>query len=219
MNYKDILNGFIQGGKKEEIYVRKLLKSLISLSMEKLLRKRIGDDYEDEIISELRYRIIKNRDYWNSLEFINLKYLKSIIRNMLIDVMNGVKVDVLSLQEDIFKEEDARPLTYEDIIQEDRDAFAQAEGNLLYKVMLESLKEEELLVLCYYFDKFLYGREIQLSGVSKDALYKRWERLRKGKLRNILQDVSPEEMRAFAEKFLSEVCRKIGYINNTEAEP
>ena len=218
MDYRDILNGFIQGGRKEEIYVRKLLKGLISPSMEKILRKRIGDDYEDEIISELRYRIVKNRDYWSSLEFINLKYFRSIIRNTLIDIINGVEVNILSLQEYVFKEDDAKPITYEDIIQEDRDAFAQTEGSLLYKVMLESLKEEELLVLCYYFDKFLYRREAELSGVSKDALYKRWERLKKGKLRNILQDVSPEEMRAFVEKFLSEICGKRGYISNTEAE-
>ncbi|QID32733.1 hypothetical protein [Pampinifervens florentissimum] len=59
---------------------------------------------------------------------------------------------------------------------------------------------------------------MELRDISKDNLYKRWERLRKGKLREILSDASAEEIRVVAERFLSEVCQKKGYICNERGE-
>ncbi len=215
-DYKRLLFGFISGGKKEENYIRKVVQSLVSPSMELSLKRKFGDDYEEEIISELRLRFINQKDYLHSLEYVNLQYLRTLIRNLLIDTINGTKVQIYSLQEQVFEEEDTRRLTYEDILRDTRDAFMEAEGNTLFEALLKKLREEDVPVLCYYFLKHFYHLEVQVSGISKDNLYKRWERLRKGKLKEVLNGASAEEVRVLVERFLSEVCEKRGFISNNK---
>ncbi|MCS7308317.1 MAG: hypothetical protein NZ526_07200 [Aquificaceae bacterium] len=213
-DYKQLVFGFLMGGKKEEEYIRRLLKNLIKPNMEIALRKTINDDYQEELLHELRYRILLKKDYLESLEFVSLKYLKTIIKNLLVDTIQGERLNLVSLQEKIFEEEEARSITYEEIIKDYREAFAQLEGNILFEELTSKLKEEDIPVLCYYFNKSLYGEEIEIKGISRDTLYKRWERLRKGMLREVLTKVTPEEFRNAVENFLSEICQKRGYINN-----
>ncbi|MEJ5339862.1 MAG: hypothetical protein ACK42C_06985 [Aquificaceae bacterium] len=213
-DYKALLSGFLYGGKKEENYIRKLIQVSVNPYMKSLLVRKIGDDYEEELLSELRFRLIKNKDYWQSLEFISLNYLKSMIRNLLVDTINGGRVEVYSLQVQVFEEETAKPLTYEDILKDTRHAFVEAEGNTLFDALMRVIREEDVPVLCYYLGKSLYGVEVELSGLSRDNLYKRWERLRKGRLKEVFDGAEPEELRIAVERFLSEVCEKKGYITN-----
>lgn len=213
-DYKEILSGFLYGGKREENYLRRLIQNSLSPSMRSVLVKKIGDDYEGELLSELRFRLVKSKDYWQRLEYISLGYLKTIIRNLLVDTINGGRIEVYSLQEQVFEEDTARPITYEDIIKDHRPTFAEAEANLLFDALMKSIKEEDIPVLCYYIGKNLYGIEVDLPGISKDNLYKRWERLRKGRLKEVFDGVGPQELRIALERFLSEVCEKRGYINN-----
>lgn len=217
-DYKDILHKFLFGSKKEESYLRKLIQSSLTPFLKEVLTKKIGDDYEEELLSELRFRLVKNKDHWQSLEYISLKYLRTMIRNLVVDTVNGGKLEVYSLQAEVFEEEDAKPITYEDILKDTRETFVEPESDALFKDLLKSIKDEDVQVLCYYFLKSLYGIEIELSGISKDNLYKRWERLRKGKLKEVFDDASPEELRMTVEKFLSDVCQKKGYINNGNTE-
>lgn len=212
-DYKELVLNFLMGGRKEENYMRQLLKSLISPDMEKVFKRKMGEGYQEELLPELRYRMITRKDYWESLGFISLKYLRTAIKNLLVDIVEGERLSFFSLQKEVFEEEEARPVTYEELIKDHREVFAQVEGDILFEKLMEKVKEEDIPVLCYYFNKSLYGEEIELKSISRDNLYKRWERLRKGRLREVFMGASPEELRNAVEKFLSEVCQKKGYIN------
>lgn len=210
-DYRQLLEGFIQGGKKEEDYIRKLVKQAISPHMVKVFVNRIGDDYEEEIISELKYRLIKQSEIWKSRPYISIQYLRSIIKNLVIDILKGEKTPLYSLQTKVFEEE-GKSITYEDILPDTRESFAEAESNLLFEKLIKSIDERDIPVLCYYFNKHLYDAEIELKGISRDNLYKRWERLRKGKLREVFMDATHDEFRVAVERFLSEICKSRGYI-------
>ncbi|WPM32066.1 hypothetical protein IAE16_09630 [Hydrogenobacter sp. T-2] len=217
-DYKQLISGFLYGGVKEENYMKKLIRSSLSQYMDALLRRKFGDDYEEEVLSELRLRLINNKDYLQRLEYINLHYLKTLIRNFLVDIINGERIEVYSLQKQVFEEEEAKPVVYEDKLRDTRHHFAEVEGSTLFEALMKNLKDGDMVVLCYYFYKYLYNSEIELRDISKDNIYKRWERLRKGKLKEILGDASPEEIRAMVERFLSEVCQKRGYICNERGD-
>ncbi|QID32732.1 hypothetical protein [Pampinifervens florentissimum] len=140
-DYKQLISGFLYGGVKEENYMKKLIRSSLSQYMDALLRRKFGDDYEEEVLSELRLRLINNKDYLQRLEYINLHYLKTLIRNFLIDIINGERIEVYSLQEQVFEEENAKPVLYEDILRDERNSFADAEGGTLFETLMKNLKD------------------------------------------------------------------------------
>lgn len=217
-DYRELVNNFLYGGKREENFIKKLLRGFLSPSLRSFLIRKIGSDYEEELLSELKLRLIEKRDHLQSLKFMNLGYLRSMIRSLVMDAINGVKGEYYSLNMPVFEEEEAKPITYEDIIKDTRDFYAEPEGDILFELLLKTVREEDVVVLCYYFYKKFYDTEVEITAISKDNLYKRWERLRKGRLRDIFDGASPEELRVAVERFLSEVCQKKGYINSVEVK-
>lgn len=208
-DYKQILEGFIRGGKKEELYIRNIVKQFTTLYMDEVFINKLGNDYEEEIISKLREKLISSKS-WKSYSYISKNYLRSIVKNLIADMFEE-EFPVISLQEKIH-EDGEESLTYEGIISDTREALAEVYGNLIFEKLVMSIDEQDITVLCYYFNKALYGVEIELKEISKDNLYKRWERLRNKKLKKIFEDVTQEEFRIAVERFLSEVCRDRGYI-------
>lgn len=215
-DYRKVLEGFLYGSKKEENFLKGVLQSVISDGVRKLLVQRTGgDDFMEDLLSELRVRLLKTKDRWQKLEYINYRYLKTMLRNFVVDMINGTDVEVYSLQAEIF-EDSAKPVTYQDILKDNRDHYAEPEGGAIFEILLKKIKEDDEPVLCYYFMRLFYGVEIELAGLSKDSLYKRWERLRRGKLKEVFDGVDEEELRVVVELFLSEVCQRKGYISIRE---
>lgn len=215
-DYRKVLEGFLNGSKKDENLLRGMIQSILSDELRALLVKKTGsDDFMEDLLSELRLKLFTTRNRWQNLEYISYKYLRSLLKNLIVDTINGAKVEVYSLQVEVF-EDIAKPITYEDIIKDARDYYAETEGKAIFESLLKKIKEDDEPVLCYYFMKVFYGAEIELPGLSKDSLYKRWERLRRSKLREVFDSVSEEELRTVVELFLSEICQKKGYISIRE---
>jgi len=129
-----------------------------------------------------------------------------------VDVLNSSRPPIEASTNDIkIKDEEGKVLNFEEVIPETRKDYSLEVENL-FNIFMKVLSEKDIEVLCYYLYKEFYSREIQISGLSKSALYKRWERLKKKLVSELPYIPDEEEFREFAEKFLSEVCNKRGFL-------
>lgn len=213
MNRKKLIL-FISG--KEDAETRKTLlkeieKMARDLGLELRLRYRVGDDFKEEILEDFRFKLLMMKKEIEKGKVMTRNYLRKVIISCIVDRLNSEKnVSLLSMENLNFENERGNVVRFEEslAIEEDKDLAVEAED--LFRMLINSLDDKDKDTLCYYLYKKLYGKEIEV-GMSKSALYKRWERLRLKIVNSLPHKPSKEEFREFAERYLSEVCDKRGY--------
>ena len=214
---KDVLKALAEG--REDPKVRNfLLKEIQTIAreseMEILLRKRLGDNYIEDILSDLRLKalIMLKSGKLEEKELVSVSYVRKMIRSCMVDALNGdSKLNPVSMEYLNFEDEEGNVTSFEESISVEEDKDMKIIAKDLFEEIVGKLTEKEKKVMCYYLYKSLYSREILLDGISKTNLYKSWERLKKKIASEISYVPSVEEFREFAERFLSEVYDKQGY--------
>ncbi len=214
---KDALIALAEG--REDIQFRTfLLKEIQSVirenELEELLKRRLGDDYAEEVLADFRLRVflMVRSGKLEEKEFISRYYVRKMIRSCAIDILNGdSKLNFVSVEGLNYENDEGDVVSFEENIAVEEDKDLQISAEDLFDEIVSKLSEKERKVMCYYLYKSLYSKEIPLEGISKANLYKIWERLRKKIASEISYMPSEEEFREFAERFLSEVCGKEGY--------
>jgi len=218
MDYKELLIKFAEG--KETPKEREFLKNTIAkfvrqTGKEESFKKRWGDDYVEELLSKLSVKVISQKDLIKEKTFVSWKYFLSIIRSCVIEFYQELR----SLQE--FPYEEARnPKTEENnrsveetgIFAYEEKVEEKIEAEEFYEYMLNFLEEKDYPILCYYLCKEFQKDCKKPEGLSEANLYKRWERLKKKLRDRLTYEPSAEAMKYFIDKFLSEICKKLGYI-------
>jgi len=194
-----------------EYYINLIKKMASQKGLDVFLRNRVGDDYAEEVFSLFLLKLKIMEKTIRQKENIVQSYVNKIIYTCIIDILNSFKKgEEISVRELSHENEEGEVLDFEDAIPVyHKDYSIEAED--LLKIVMKIISEKDIEVLCYYLNKEFYSREIPIS-VNKTTLYKRWERLRKKLASELPYIPSEEEFRAFAEKFLSEVCEKKGFI-------
>ena len=115
-----------------------------------------------------------------------------------------------------YENQEGETFSFEENIRVEEDKDLQINAQELLNAVMDILKEDDIKVMCYYFCKELYSEEIELEGLTKTNLYKRWERLKKKLAQELPYVPTREEFREFAERFVSDVCESKGYITKKE---
>ncbi|WP_333785230.1 hypothetical protein [Thermocrinis sp.] len=220
MDYKELLIKFSEG--KETPKEREFLKNTIGKFVrqrgkEESFKRRWGDDYVKDLLSEIRIRIISRKKFLEERAFVNWKYFLSIINSCLIEFYQELRSSQEVPYEKVRNpktEENNRSVEETDIFAYEENVEEKIEAEEFYENMLRFLEERDYPILCYYLCKEFQKDCKKPEGLSEANLYKRWERLKK-KLRDYLTyEPSAEAMKYFIDRFLSEVCKKLGYILN-----
>lgn len=197
--------------------IKKVFKVSFSPQIESLFQKFYGQDYLDDLTYELLLRFLNTKDYLNSINYINEKYIFSCAKNLIYSCLSSefktvereINFEDLKIQESL---EDEEKIKFEENLpQYTVDYFETYKIYHIIKILKEKLTQKDLKVLCWYIYKQIYGKEFKLD-MSKGAIYKRWERL-KPKLRDILGEEFIEELTSskFFELMKSEICKKLDY--------
>lgn len=195
---KPIIEEFLKTGRWKEGWEERIKgyieDAAFSLNLTDFLKKALGDDYVDEIRSILSLKLFSNKETLLSKPFISPSYLYSLIKNIVADIGRKKQLRVeTSVENPIFV---APP-----------QSFHPIEAEELLKEILRITDEKDRMVLCYYVYKEL-GEEFEVKGMSKEAVYVRWSRLKK-KIKEHVKGVSSEVWRAFVDLYRSEVCSKL----------
>ena len=198
--------------------IKKLIKKTFSYAftpqIEALFKKAYGEDYLEDLFQEFLLRLVQNREIVLQLEFINERYLLSIIQNIIYyHLSSGFRliekqISFEELNPDPEKEEKVK--AEEKIAPQAYDYLKKLKITHWLNELQIKLDEKDEEAFCYYLFKILLKKEMELKSLSKTALYKRWERL-KTKLRNILgtylEEKDFEELKELFEIYLSEICK------------
>lgn len=212
---KDKLAGLIEGSKEAEGFFLKEIRKLVrSMEIEPLFKRRFGDDYAEEVLSDLRLKVFLmfNAGKIEDKDFISLSYVRKMIRSCVVDALNGeFKMKTVSMENLNYEGQEGEVVSFEEniAVEEDKDLSLEAES--LFEAIMRILSDKDMDVLCYYLYKAMYSEEVVPEGTSKTNLYKRWERLKKKIAKELPYTPSEEEFREFAERYLSEVCDTRGY--------
>ncbi len=211
---KDKIAALAEGRETAEIaalFRREIVSVARSSGLEFWLRKKLKDDYVEEIYADLRLKVLLMKEELLRKERITRAYVRKMIRSCILDALNRQKINTVSVELLVSKDEEGGVRNFEDSFGEEERVDLEIEARDMFDIVLENISEKDIEVLCYELHRNLYSREIELKTISKTVLYKRWERLKEKMSRWIPYTPSPEELRAFAERFLSEVCDKRGY--------
>jgi len=218
MDYKELLIKFAEG--KETPKEREFLKNTIAkfvrqIGKEESFKKRWGDDYVEELLSKLSVKVISQKDLIKEKTFVSWKYFLSIIKSCVIEFYQELR----SLQEFPYEEaknpkteENNRSVEETGIFAYEEKVEEKIEAEEFYEYMLNFLEEKDYPILCYYLCKEFQKDCKKPEGLSETNLYKRWERLKKKLRDRLTYEPSAEAMKYFIDKFLSEICKKLGYI-------
>lgn len=210
-NYREELLKLANGNIDKKF--ERLIKALIfkeAFKFEQVLRKKYGDDYVEELYSDFVEKVLRSKGVIQNSDHISTGYIRTIIRNLLMDKINGsYQYKHYSLSEPVFISDEGNEVSFEEVLKEERVPVAVSEMQNLIKAIKEDLEDRDLLVLCYYVHYYLYGEKREMRGLSRANLYKRWERL-KPYMKRLFDGLREEEVRAFMEIYLSEVCNGLG---------
>lgn len=207
---KPLVEKFYETGKWEDDIEGKIKSFIrnfvISKKLEKGIKRILGDDYVEEIYSLFILKLLKNKDLLLSKKSISFSYLISIVKNVIFDFYRkramNFEVSVQSLH---YSYEEGN--LEEVIFKQEPPEYYPIEVYELFNKILKIFDEKDKETLCYYLFK-QFGEEFKVKSLSKDALYKRWERLKK-KLRENFGEINLELWTAFVELYVSEVCKKL----------
>jgi hypothetical protein len=205
---KPVVEKFLKTGRWEGDWEEKFkgyIKSVISSrELESTIRSFIGDDYLKEIYSCFVEKIFLSKETLLSKPYISPSYMYSFIRNVVMDLLRrkymGVEISVGSLGRE---EGDLEEVFFKTLPPEHHTLEARA---VLIEI-LDITDDKDREVLCYYFCKEL-GIEFEVRSMSKQAVYKRWERLRK-RIRKHVGGVNANLWKEVMDLFVSEVCSEL----------
>ena len=214
---KEMLIALAQG--REDLKARNfLIKEIRAVARESntesLLKKRIGDDYAEEILADFKLKVLLmlKSGKLEEKEFISTFYIRKMLRSCIVDALNGdPKLNLVNMEDLNYQDEEGNVVSFEENIGVEEDKDLEINASDLFGTLVGKLSDKDKKVMCYYLFKSLYSEEIPLEGISKANLYKSWERLKKKLAEEMPYIPSEEEFREFAERFLSEVCDKEGY--------
>ncbi len=214
---KEMLIALAQG--REDLKARNfLIKEIRAVARESntesLLKKRIGDDYAEEILADFKLKVLLmlKSGKLEEKEFISTFYIRKMLRSCIVDALNGdSKLNIVNMEDLNYQDEEGNVVSFEENIGVEEDKDLEINASDLFGTLVGKLSDKDKKVMCYYLFKSLYSEEIPLEGISKANLYKSWERLKKKLAEEMPYIPSEEEFREFAERFLSEVCDKEGY--------
>ena len=209
-NIKPIIEKFYKTGKWEgdfESKIKGFIKNFVSSKgLDETIRRIVGDDYVEEVYSVFTIKLFENKELILSKENVSFGYLTAMIKNAIMDIYRkramNYEISIQSLQNP-----DKEGNLEDVIITQEPPKYYPIEVEELFNKILKLLDEKDKETLCYYISKQL-GEEFEVKTLSKDALYKRWERLKK-KLRENLEEVNTELWKAFIDLYMSEVCDKL----------
>ena len=207
---KPILEEFFKTGKWQGDFENKIKGAIVSFisreGLEQSIKRILGDNYLEDIYSTFILKLLSNKELILSKPKVSFSYLTSIIKNTVMDLYRkksfAYEVSVQSLQDT----EDEGNLE-EVIFRIEASDYTPLEVYELLKKVINILDDKDKETLCYYISKEV-GEDFEVKSLSKDALYKRWERLKK-KLREILEGINEELWKSFVDLYVSEVCRKM----------
>ncbi|WP_461829005.1 sigma-70 family RNA polymerase sigma factor [Aquifex sp.] len=207
---KPYLEEFYKTGKWQGEFENKIKGAIVSFvsreGLEQSIRRILGDNYLEDIYSTFVLKLLSNKELILSKPKVNFSYLTSMIKNTVMDLYRkksfAYEVSVQSLQD---TEEEGK--LEEVIFRAETPDFTPLEVYELLRKVINLLDDKDKETLCYYIAKEL-GEDFEVKSLSRDALYKRWERLKK-KLREILEEVNEELWKSFVDLYMSEVCRKM----------
>ncbi len=207
MAYKDyskVIKDLLDGKLKESSKEYKALKELVFSLSRKYLQNPSPMDLED-VWSEFLYRLSIYKNRFLSPKPVSAKYIEKMVKNIIID-LNSSKEKVFS--EYTFETKEGKVFTIEDFVGVEDKNILNAEVEQSLERLKALLREEDYEVLCYYVLKMLHDIQIKVS-ISKDNLYKRWERLKK-RIEPIFRDLN-DYQESYLIKKLSELCKNRGY--------
>ena len=215
--YKDLLLRFATG--KESLQEREIIKNFVLKQVrisgrEKIFIDKWEKNYIEDLLSDLRVKILELKETLESKEFINWSYFQKVVKSCIEEFHKQMiylqeipyenlkvknKEDELEFEESILFSCEMRP--EEDL-----------ENEEFYCSMLEIIDDKDYPIICYYLCKESNKTCKEPEDISKNNLYKRWERLKKRINEKLPYRPSESEMKYFYEKFMSEICEKLGYI-------
>jgi len=201
--------------------IRKVFCAAFSPQIEEMFKKAYGNGYLDDLFQEFLLRLFQTKDIILNLKFINEKYLFTIIQNIIYyHLSSGFRLigKAKSFEElNPYSEEEENIKTEERIASQAYDYLKNLKIKHWFNELKNKLNEKDEETFCYYLFKWLLKKEMELKKINKNALYKRWERL-KIKLQNILgaqlEEEDLEEIKELFEVYMSEVCQKKYFIKN-----
>jgi hypothetical protein len=164
----------------------------------------------DDLFMELMEKLFMKREYiiekFKNEEKGLSSYIREIIKNILKDKildMSKNPLDTVNITEGDFAKSFDNPEKVMEMI----------EANKVKKVFAENLTRKEFLILCYIVSKKeekISYEENFFKEVSKDALYKRVQRL-KEKLANIVKvhNFAEGAVKYYLENLLPNICKKV----------
>lgn len=206
---KEVLERFYRTGRWERGFEERIKNAITRFisreGLESSIRRLLGDSYLEDIYSTFILRLLSSKELLLSKREISFGYLTAMIKNTVMDVYRkralAYEVSIHSLWPD--NEDDLEEV----IFRTAPPSYHPLELLELFDKVVGMLDDKDRETLCYYIAKEL-GEKFEMKDLSKDALYKRWERLKK-KLGENLSEINEELWRAFMDMYMSEVCDKI----------
>ncbi|GAB6078761.1 hypothetical protein [Hydrogenobaculum acidophilum] len=189
--HKEIYLFLLEGNKKGYIIIRNIFNKQINKSFYHNLK-----DKEEDLFSEVVLRLYEKKEYiltiFEGKEEGLASYIRTVIKNILNDAILSMSKNPI---DNIYI--DSR-YEYEGIIPDEErfrveavDVMVKLEAKEVMMKFKSNLREEDFKLLCYILenkdDEKDKMEKILFKDVSKDALYKRVERLKK-KLSQIVEE-------------------------------
>jgi len=198
--------------------IKRVFNQAFTPQIEKLFAKYYGSDYLDDLSQEVIKRLLLYKETLLQHDSLNELYLMRMISNVIyFHLSSEFKLieKEKNLEEFVAEdpEEGEEINTFENISPIFVNFLSELKIQDLLVSLDEALNEKEKETLCLYLLK-LYEEAKGLNKKKMNLYYKRWERL-KPKLKELLDFLEVEdqqEVSAFWERVLSDICKKGGYI-------
>jgi DNA-directed RNA polymerase specialized sigma subunit len=217
MDCRELLIRFAEGREtpqEREFIKNSTAKFIRQRGKDEIFRRNWGDDYLEDILSELRERLIVHKRALEEKTFINWQYFLNIVRSCVdkfysrIRPFEEISYDALKKR----TEQDDRSIEETNIFAYEERVEEKVEGSKFYEVMIKILDEKDYPVVCYYLCKEVQKDCNKPKGISEANLYKRWERFKKKLKDHLPYEPSADAVKYFIDRFLSEICQRQGYI-------
>ena len=217
MDCRELLIRFAEGREtpqEREVIKNSIAKFIRQTERDDIFRRNWGDDYLEDILSELRERLIVHKRALEEKTFINWQYFLNIVRSCVDKFYSRIRpseeipyeVAKPKTEQDNRSIEETNIFSYEERIEE------KAEGSKFYEVVIKLMDEKDYPVVCYYLCKEVQKDCNKPKGISEANLYKRWERFKKKLKDHLPYEPSADAVKYFIDRFLSEICQRQGYI-------
>jgi len=217
MDYRELLIRFAEGREtpqEREFIKNSIAKFIRQTGRDEIFRKNWGDDYLEDILSELRARLIVHKRALEEKTFINWQYFLNIVRSCVDKFYSRIRPSEEISYNALNKrtEQDDRSIEETNIFSYEERIEEKVEGPKFYEVMIKLMDEKDYPVVCYYLCKEVQKDCTKPKDISEANLYKRWERFKKKLKDHLPYEPSADAVKYFIDRFLSEICQRQGYI-------